>query len=74
MTTSEQILQKAMELSSIDRAELVEQLLTSFEFSDRKRLDDLWSAEVESRIEGYNNGDIQSVSFKDIQNKVIRQK
>jgi hypothetical protein len=37
----------------VERAELVENLLTSFEFRSRKKIDALWAEEVEDRIDAF---------------------
>lgn len=41
-----QVLEEALKLPSTERAELIENLLTSFEFPSRKTIDDLWAKEV----------------------------
>jgi hypothetical protein len=41
-----QILAEALKLPPVERAELVENLLTSFEFQSRKKIDALWAEEL----------------------------
>jgi len=48
-----QILAEALKLPPVERAELVENLLTSFEFQSRKKIDALWAQEVEDRIDAF---------------------
>jgi putative addiction module component (TIGR02574 family) len=60
------ILNKALELSPIERAELVEELLSSFEFPSREYLDELWAKEAENRIDAYEKGKIDSTPAKDV--------
>ena len=55
---SEQILREALDLPPIDRAELVEQILASFEFPARKDIDAAWGREAEDRIDAYERGEI----------------
>lgn len=66
MTNSKQILVDALKLPPIERAELVENLLSSFEFKSRKIIDDLWATESEARIDAFDRGEISSISSKDI--------
>jgi len=67
---SEQILREALGLPPIDRAELVEQILASFEFPARQDVDAAWAQEAEERIEAYERGEIGSSPanevFKDV--------
>jgi len=69
-TTTENVLKKALELPPIDRALLVEHLLTSFELPQRKFTDDLWAKESEDRIDGYDKGLISSTPANDVFNKI----
>ncbi|MBN2415434.1 addiction module protein [bacterium] len=69
-TKTENVLKKALQLPPVDRALLVEHLLTSFELPQRKLLDDLWADESEDRIDAYDKGLITSTPVKDIFNKI----
>jgi putative addiction module component (TIGR02574 family) len=51
-----------MTLPADERAELVEHLLASLDAADRERLDALWAAEAEDRLDAYERGEIQAVS------------
>ena len=53
-----QVLQDALDLAPTDRAELVEQILQSFDFPDREQVDALWAKEAEDRIDAYDKGRI----------------
>jgi len=57
---SQQILREALGLPPIDRAELVEQILASFEFPARQDIDAAWAQEAEDRIDAYERGEIGS--------------
>ncbi len=48
---SEQILREALDLPPMDRAELVEQILASFEFPARTDIDAAWGQEAEDRLD-----------------------
>ena len=63
---SKQILAEALELPPVDRAELVENLLTSFEFQSRKKIDALWAEEVEDRIDAFERGEMASITARDV--------
>jgi putative addiction module component (TIGR02574 family) len=70
--SSKQVLSEALALSPVERAELVEQLLTSFEFSPRASIDKLWATEVEERIEAYERGELPTTPAKDVFEKISR--
>ncbi len=57
---SEQVLREALGLPPIDRTELVEQILASFEFPAREDIDAAWAQEAEDRIDAYERGEIGS--------------
>ncbi|MFC1672101.1 addiction module protein [Planctomycetota bacterium] len=63
-TQSEQVLHEALDLPPVERAELVERILASFDFPARKEIDDLWAKEVEDRIDAYDRGEIKAVPIK----------
>jgi putative addiction module component (TIGR02574 family) len=62
----EQILAEALKLPPVDRAELVENLLSSFEFRSRKTIDALWAQEAENRIDAFERGDIAVSPAKEV--------
>lgn len=68
--TTEKVLNEALQLSPVERALLVEQLLSSFELPERKTLDDLWGKEAENRIDAYEKGLIHSTPARDIFRKI----
>jgi putative addiction module component (TIGR02574 family) len=67
-----EILIEALKLSPIERAELVEQILTSFSFPDRKAIDDRWAAEAEDRIEAFERGEIHSKPADEVFGRIER--
>ena len=69
-TTTKNILKQALKLPPIDRALLVEHILSSFELPERKNIDDLWAKEAEDRINAYDKGLISSTPAKDIFKKL----
>ncbi len=70
---SKQILRKAMDLPPIARAELVEEILASFNFPVRQEIDSLWSREAEERIDAYECGNISVKSAKKVFDEIDRQ-
>ncbi len=65
-----QILAEALNLPPIERAEMVEELLSSFEFPSRKTIDELWAQEAESRIDAYERGEITAIPAKKVFEKI----
>ena len=61
-TTTQQLLQEALRLNPIDRAELIEELFHSFDRSGDQRVDAAWASEAESRIDAYETGRIPADS------------
>ena len=59
---AEHILAEALELPPVERAELVENLLSSFEFQARKAVDALWAHEAEDRIDAFDSGEMTAIS------------
>jgi len=72
-TQPQEVLLKALDLPPLERAELVEQILASFDFPARKEIDALWAKEIEDRIDAYERGDIGAVPAKDVFDKIDRQ-
>lgn len=68
---SEQVLAEALSLPPIERAEIVEKLLSSFEFSERRVIDELWAKEAESRIDAYERGEIAAIPAKEVFEKIV---
>ena len=67
---AENILAEALELPPIARAELVENLLSSFEFQGRNAINALWAQEAEDRIDAFERGEITAIPAKDIFNEI----
>ena len=62
----EQVLAEALKLSPVERAELVENLLSSFEFHSRETIDALWGQEAENRIDAFERGEIYAMPAKEV--------
>jgi putative addiction module component (TIGR02574 family) len=70
---SEQVLRDALALTPSERAELVEQILASFEFPARKDIDAAWAREAEARIDAYERGEIKSAPAEEVFKGIDRQ-
>ena len=57
---SKKVLAEALELPPTERAVLVEELLSSFDFPSRQEADKLWAREAEDRISAYERGEMRS--------------
>lgn len=68
ITDTKQILKKALELPPIERAHLVNSLLSSLDRTD-EHIDNLWRKEVEDRINAYKGGKIKSITLKEVLSK-----
>jgi putative addiction module component (TIGR02574 family) len=64
----QQILKEALELPSIERASLADQILSSLDQPD-EQIDNLWRREVEDRINAYKSGRMKSIAFKEVLSK-----
>jgi putative addiction module component (TIGR02574 family) len=60
-----EILDLAMGLPPVEKARLVDQLLSSLDEPD-EAIDNLWRKEVEDRIDAYRAGKLKSVSLADV--------
>ena len=60
-----EILDRVMELPALEKARLVDQLLSSLDEPD-EAIDALWRKEVENRIQAYQAGKPQAVSLGDV--------
>ena len=62
---AQEIKDKAMGLPAVEKARLVDELLSSLDEPD-EAIDALWRKEVEDRIKAYQAGKLQSVSLADV--------
>ena len=71
---AQQVLEKAIHLPPVERAELVEQILSSFDFPSRGEIDALWEKEAEDRIDAYDQGKIKATPASQVFGKINRHK
>ena len=67
-TDTKGILKDALELSPMERANLVDHLLSTLDQPD-EHIDNLWRKEVEDRIKAYQTGTIKSVTLEEVLSK-----
>jgi putative addiction module component (TIGR02574 family) len=53
---SQKLLARALKLPPFERAELVEQIIASFDFPDQQVIDQRWAAEAEARLHAFDHG------------------
>lgn len=70
----EKALRAALQLPPVERAELVEQIMASFDFPADEAIDELWAAEAEDRIDAHDRGEIEAAPIEQIFNKINRNK
>ncbi len=68
MITVKDIYQHALALKPQEQAELVDKLTAHLDAPD-KTIDELWITESESRIDAYEQGQLQSVSLGEVLQK-----
>jgi putative addiction module component (TIGR02574 family) len=74
MRNRDNLLEEALKLPPVERAELVEILLSSFEFRSRKTIDHLWAQEAEDRIRAFENGVIQTTPAEKVFEEIEQNK
>ena len=71
---TQQVLEKAIHLPPVERAELVEQILSSFDRPSREEIDALWAKEAEDRIDAYDQGKIKAIPASQVFEKINKQR
>ncbi len=64
-STLEDLLREALDLPPIERAALVDRLLTSLDQPD-EAVDTVWRKEIAARLRAYKSGAVATVSAEDI--------
>ncbi len=68
MTTTNNIFKDALTLKPSEKAQLIDQLLSSLDKPD-KEIDELWAKEAEDRLEAYDQGKIKAISLEKVLQK-----
>lgn len=71
---SKKVLEKALTLPPVERAELVEHILSSFEFPARGAVDALWAKEAEARVNAYDLKKLKATSASKVFEKIDKRK
>jgi putative addiction module component (TIGR02574 family) len=74
MAKRESLLEEALKLPPVERAELIESLLSSFEFRSRKHIDALWAQEAEDRIDAFERGEIKAIPAEQVFTEIEKKK
>lgn len=70
----EQILQQALSLPVKERAELINQLLETFDAPPDPAPDQLWLNEAQNRLDAYNRGELGAISAEEVFDEIEREK
>ncbi len=62
---TDELLKKSLELPPVERANLVDKLLSSLDKPD-KTIDDLWKKEIGKRLNAYESGKMETVSVEEV--------
>lgn len=62
---TQEILDRALQLPALDKARLVDELLSSLDKPD-EAIDAFWRKEVEDRIKAYQAGNLRAVSLEQV--------
>ncbi len=66
------VLEEARLLPPMERAELIEGLLDTFNMATRRSIDKAWAEEAESRIDAYDRGMIETVPVSKVFEEIER--
>ena len=69
----EQILQQALSLPPEERLKVAENLLSSLDAATQQRIDSLWAAEAEDRLDAFDHGEIKTFSARDVFEDIPKQ-
>jgi putative addiction module component (TIGR02574 family) len=68
--TTEELLKQVLALPLQERAELVEQLLATFQTPPDPHIDELWAREAEDRLDAYDRGELKAVPAAEVFNRI----
>ena len=63
----------ALKLAPVQRAELIESLLASFD-PQRSEIDKLWADEAEHRVDAFDQGNLKASSTDEVFHRIEQQK
>jgi putative addiction module component (TIGR02574 family) len=68
----EDVFSAALSLPPDVREELADKLLESLAEADRQEIDEAWAAEVESRLEAHERGELREISGEEVFRSIQR--
>lgn len=71
-TTVEKVYTEAVNLPPRERAELVDRIISSFNYPAQDKVDELWAMEAEERVDAYEQGRIGSTSAEKVFEEIDR--
>jgi putative addiction module component (TIGR02574 family) len=71
---STEVLEEALLLPPLERAELADRLLSSLDSPSGRSIDELWALEAEDRIDAFERGEIKAVSSREAFQAIKRAK
>jgi len=69
---SRRILTEALTFTPMERAELVEELLASFDFPTRAAVDAAWRREADDRVRAYEQGAMTAIAADEVFRRIQR--
>lgn len=72
MVKMSELLKEALQLPDFERAQLVEQLLTTLEFEKDERVDEAWAIEVEKRALELSQGTVAPIIWDEVKEKALK--
>lgn len=68
----ELILKEALQLPDFERAQLIEELLTTLETEKDENVDEAWAQEVEKRASELSQGTVVPIVWDEVRKKALR--
>lgn len=70
----QQVLEQALSLPPEERLKVAEFLLSSLDSAAQQRIDALWAAEAEDRLDALDRGEIETISAGDVFDELSKPK
>lgn len=68
--TTEKVVNDALNLPPIERAELIQRLFQSFDVPGDNHIDTAWTEEIEHRIKAYDKGLLSASPLEDVLGRI----
>ena len=70
--TAEKIMNDALSLTPVERAEMIERLFQSFDNPRKDEIEAAWATEFESRLDAYKEGKIKASPVEEVMARINR--